>query len=64
MQPILFVLTLILGIAAALGGGAVSGIRIGGAALGKQLAAYMGALYGLLAGTVGVLVGLVVLLFV
>ncbi|WP_222874539.1 hypothetical protein [Hankyongella ginsenosidimutans] len=37
------------------------GIRIGSAALGKELAALMGALYGVLAGTAGVLAGLAIL---
>ncbi len=61
MQPTLLVLALMLGIVAALCGGAVSGIRIGSAALGKELAALMGALYGVLAGTAGVLAGLAIL---
>ena len=41
-----------------------SGVRIGGEALGKELAAYMGSLYGFLAGTAGVAVGLIVLLLI
>lgn len=57
-------LALALGIIASLGGGALSGIRIGGAALGNQLAATLGALYGIMAGAAGVLVGLAVLQFV
>ena len=49
----------IVGILAALVGGAVSGIRIGGADLGRDLAAYMGMLYGVLAGGGAVVIGLV-----
>jgi hypothetical protein len=61
LQSIMLVIALALGIVASLGGGALSGIGIGGAALGKQLAAIMGALYGVMAGAVGVIVGLAVL---
>ena len=52
-------LALVLGIAAALGAGALSGIRIGGAELGNELASYMGMLYGLIAGGTAVVIGLV-----
>lgn len=61
MEILLFVLALVLGVAASLGGGALSGLRIGKAALGAELAAFMGGLYGVLAGAAGVLVGLIVL---
>ena len=53
------IIAFIVGILAALAGGAVSGIRIGGADLGRDLAAYMGMLYGLIAGGGAVVVGLV-----
>lgn len=56
------VIAFIVGILAALAGGAVSGIRIGGADLGRDLAAYMGMLYGLIAGGGAVVVGLAVTL--
>ena len=42
-------------------GGALSGMKIGAEALGADLAAYMGGLYGFLAGSIGVVAGLVVL---
>ena len=49
----------IVGIAAAMGAGALSGIRIGGAELGNELASYMGMLYGLIAGGAAVVIGLI-----
>ncbi len=52
-------LAFVVGILASLIGGAVSGIRIGGADLGRDLAAYMGMLYGVLAGGGAVVIGLV-----
>ncbi|GHE01078.1 hypothetical protein U879_13175 [Defluviimonas sp. 20V17] len=51
------ILALVLGVLAALGAGALSGIRIGGAELGNELAAYMGMLYGLIAGGAAVVIG-------
>lgn len=57
----IFVLSLILGLAAALGAGALSGIRIGKDALGTELAAYMGGLYGIVAGSVAVVLAVLVL---
>ncbi len=54
-----FILALVVGIVAALGAGALSGIRIGGAELGNELASYMGMLYGLIAGGAAVVIGLV-----
>lgn len=57
----LLILSLILGLAAALGGGALSGFVIGRSALGGQLAAYMGALYGIMAGIGAVVLTLFVL---
>ena len=53
------ILALIVGIAAAMGAGALSGIRIGGAELGNELASYMGMLYGLIAGGAAVVIGLI-----
>jgi hypothetical protein len=47
----------------ALAGGAASGLKIGAAALGKELAALMGALFGPTAALPAVLVGLSVLYF-
>ena len=52
------ILALVLGIIAAMGAGALSGIRIGGAELGNELASYMGMLYGLIAGSAAVVIGL------
>lgn len=54
----------IVGIVAALAGGAISGIRIGGADLGRDLAAYMGMLYGLIAGGGAVVIGLIAVVLV
>jgi hypothetical protein len=58
---VIFVLSLILGFAAALGAGALSGLRIGKEALGAELAAYMGGLYGIVAGSVAVVVAVLAL---
>lgn len=55
------ILSLILGFAAALGAGALSGIRIGKDALGAELAAYMGGLYGIISGSVAVVLTVIVL---
>jgi hypothetical protein len=54
-----FIGGLILAFVAALGGGAVGGILVGGKDLGNELAAMMGACYGPLAGFVGVLVAFI-----
>ena len=64
MDPLSFTLALVLGIAASIGAGALSGLRIGKEAIGAELAAYMGGLYGILAGTGAVVIGLIVLLLV
>ena len=61
---VIVLLALVAGIAGALAGGALSGLKIGGAALGNQLAAWLGGLYGLLAGVPGVVIGIAVLFFV
>lgn len=54
----------IVGIVAALAGGAISGIRIGGADLGRDLAAYIGMLYGLIAGGGAVVIGLIAVVLI
>ncbi len=51
-------------IAAALIAGALSGLRIGKDALGAELAAYMGGLYGFLSGSVAVVVTTIILMIV
>ena len=61
MTTSIFVLSLILGVAAAVAAGSLSGIRIGAEALGRELAMGIGGLYGLLAGVPAVIVGLIVL---
>lgn len=53
---------LVAGVLGALGAGALSGLRIGKDALGAELAAYMGALYGFLAGGLAVVVTTVILI--
>jgi hypothetical protein len=54
-----FIGGLILAFIAAVGGGAVGGIMVGGKDLGNELAAMMGAFYGPLAGFLGVMIALV-----
>ena len=58
------ILGLIIGFLAALGAGALSGLRIGKDALGAELAAYMGGLYGILAGSLAVVITSIILLFI
>jgi hypothetical protein len=58
---VIIVLSLLLGFAAALGAGALSGVRIGKDALGAELAAYMGGLYGIISGSVAVILTVLVL---
>lgn len=48
------IVALVLGLATALAAGAASGLRIGKDALGAELAAYMGGLYGIVSGSVAV----------
>lgn len=55
---------LALGLLLALAAGAISGMKIGAEALGKELAAMMGAFYGPTAVLPAVVVGLAVLYFV
>jgi hypothetical protein len=52
---------LLIGTAASIAGGALSGIFIGGKDLGPNLAALMGAFFGPLAGATGIALGLLVL---
>jgi hypothetical protein len=44
--------------------GALSGLRIGKEALGAELAAYMGALYGFISGSAAVVLTILVLQFI
>lgn len=64
MSTLVVILALAVGVAAALGTGALSGLRIGKDALGTELAAYMGALYGGLAGGAAVVVTTLFLLLI
>ena len=64
MSAIVVILALVAGLAAALGAGALSGLRIGKDALGAELAAYMGALYGWIARGGAVVVTTLVLLLI
>ncbi len=64
MEPLIFILALVLGVAASIGAGVLSGLWIGKDALGGELAAFMGGLYGLMSGIVGVSAGLAALLLV
>jgi putative effector of murein hydrolase LrgA (UPF0299 family) len=54
----------VLALLLALGAGAASGVRIGGEALGKELAALMGAFFGPTAVLPATLLGLAILYFV
>lgn len=58
MDLTMLLIALVSGIAAALVGGALSGVRLAGADLGNELAAFMGSLYGVLSGTLAVVIGL------
>jgi len=61
-SPIFWIATaLAIGFIASIIGGAVGGIFTGGKALGNELAAMMGSLYGPLAGVSGVALALVIL---
>ena len=53
-----------IGIVASIAAGAVSGLRIGKDALGAELAAYMGGLYGVLAGGLATVATVIILLLV
>jgi hypothetical protein len=52
-------LVLVLGVAASGIGGAISGVVIGGRAIGNSVSTVVGAFYGMLAGGLGTLIGLV-----
>lgn len=61
-SPLLMTLAaLALAFVASLAGGAVGGVYTGGKALGNELAAMMGSLYGPLAGVPGVALALLIL---
>ncbi len=60
----LTILALIAGFAAAIGAGMLSGLRLGKEALGAELAAYMGGLYGIISGSVAVVATALVLSFI
>lgn len=55
------VFALIAGLAAAVVGGVASGLRIGKEALGAELAAAMGGLYGIISGGAAVVATVIVL---
>jgi len=57
------VLWTLLSLAAAIGGGAMAGVMLGGKDLGNALAALMGAMYGPVAAVPGILVGLMIVAF-
>lgn len=64
MSAILILLSLVFGIAAAALAGALSGLRIGKDALGAELAAYMGGLYGIMSGVGAVILTVLILALV
>lgn len=61
MTAILILLSLALGVSAAAIAGALSGLRIGKDALGAELAAYMGGLYGIMSGVGAVILTVLIL---
>lgn len=63
-MTITVILSLIVGFIGALIAGALSGLRIGKDALGTELAAYMGGLYGILSGSVAVVVSIIILMLI
>ncbi|MBY0362108.1 MAG: hypothetical protein K2X45_09395 [Phreatobacter sp.] len=58
------ILALVAGLATAFAAGVASGLQIGREALGAELAAYMGGLYGMISGGAAVVVTVLVLSFV
>lgn len=56
-----FLIALLLGFAAALVGGIISGITLAGKALGNEVAGSLGGVYGLLSGATAVVLGLILL---
>lgn len=63
-MTITVILSLIVGFIGALIAGALSGLRIGKDALGTELAAYMGGLYGILSGSVAVVISIIILMLI
>lgn len=59
----MILLALAVGAASSILGGMAGGLVVGAGAIGKELAAMMGAFYGLLAGFPGVVVGLIIVAF-
>ncbi|NJO31799.1 MAG: hypothetical protein HC869_00340 [Rhodospirillales bacterium] len=59
MDALTLILALLSGLIASLACGALSGVRVGGEALGTKLAAYIGGLYGLVAGTATTVIGVI-----
>ena len=57
----LIALALLVGCISAIVGGALAGMKIGAEALGAQLSAYMGGLYGILSGFVATVIGVAIL---
>ncbi len=58
--PVWLFLALLFGLA----GGAIGGLKVGGEALGKQLAMLMGAFYGPFAALPGIIVAMIILVFI
>ena len=61
MTATLFLGSLLTGLLGAMVFGALSGLRIGKEALGAELAAFMGGLYGVVSGALAVIAGLIIL---
>ena len=57
------IIWLLIALIAALAGGAVGGILVGGKHMGNELAAMMGAFFGPIAAIPGIVLGLVILVF-
>lgn len=64
MDPLTLILSLVAGLLASIGAGALSGLRIGGEALGAELATYMGGFYGITAGALTTIIGIAALVLV
>ena len=61
MTVTLFLASLLAGLLGAMVFGALSGLHIGREALGAELAAFMGGIYGVVSGALAVVVGLIIL---
>lgn len=61
MTVMFFFGALLAGLFTAVAAGALSGLRIGKEALGAELAAYMGGVYGFISGLVAVGLGLIIM---